>query len=99
MVKPHGHKTQAVTGLVTLVNANGVPPRAIMAHAVGGTASLLFVNTATGATLPKTGLGDSAGAAGLVAGVPVEFDLEGENVNAVTVTLGTATSVELVWQI
>lgn len=100
MIKPHGHKTQSVTGGVILAyDGVSVTPRAIMAVAIGGTATLAFENMITGATMPQAGRGDSDGLIRLLSNIPVEFDLEGENMDSMTVTLGTATSVELIWQI
>jgi hypothetical protein len=100
MIKPHGHKTVTGTGTVALQNASGIPPTAISIYAVGGIATVLFLNASPIVTRPAgSGLGDSAGAIVIPAGVVMEFDLSGENVNSALVTLTTATSVELVWQI
>lgn len=100
MIKPHGHKTVSVTGVVALQNASGVPPTAISVFAVGGTASLLFYRLSPSVNRPAgAGLGDSSGALIVPANTVMEFDLSGENIDTVLVTLTTATSVELHWQI
>lgn len=98
MLKPHGHKTSTGSGTINFVSTNGVPPRKLLALAIGGTATFFFAN-AGGGTMPRLGLGDTALPLSLPAGVPIEFDLEGCGMTSAVLTIGTATSVEWIWEV
>jgi len=98
MLKPHGTQKVTVTGTVSFNSAAGIPVSKVYIRA-NGTATVLFLNATTARTAPQTGLGTSSGAINLYANEAREFDLQGEGLTSALVSLGTATEVEVEWEI
>lgn len=93
---PNGETVVTASGTVTLTPAASAGPVMVEALA-NGTATIVIVSTSRSRTWPDTTLGDSDAAFALRENVPRPFVTQGEKVDQVIVTLGTATEVVITW--
>ncbi len=97
MIKPHGSQDVIATGDVLF----GVSPSVGVGKVYvrpNGTATITFSNSVSGATRPQA-MGTGSAVISIPSSVTREFDLTGENMDTATVTLLTATSVLVEWEI